>query len=451
MTDNRLRQVLVLFLLALAFLAVLSFIPPFNIGEYTFKRINLISDIEEVPAPVAVHEKDTANSIAPVVVEPVRNGRKPCPEGMTCIEDFSADGSAMSAILDALETSGERRVRILFFGDSFIEGDIFTASLRDTLQSRFGGRGPGLIPITSEVARFRSTISHSFSNWRISSIIQNQIDGEVPLFGPLGSSAVPEEGNYVEYKPGKGQGLLPGADLLYASKAVRRVRITLDDTTVSERILGMAPVLRREKISTRPGRRIRLEIQEPDSITLFGVDFSQGAGIILDNMAMRGNSGMSLTRISSAVWREFDKNEDTRLVVLQYGLNVVGEKDSTNYAGYVASMERVVEKVKLAFPKSSILIISVSDRSTNVDGNYRTIPGIIAMRAAQRTLAQKTGVAFWDLFAAMGGENSMPQFVNRQPPMAGKDYTHVNFLGGRMLSGKLADALFFEMERNENP
>lgn len=449
MTDNRLRQVLFLFLLSLVLLAGLSFIPPFTVGEYSFKRISLISDITEIPAPVT--KPDSVKAPESVIEEPVRHGRKPCPDGITCIEDFSADGSAMSAFLGALDSTSEKRVRVLFFGDSFIEGDIFTASLRDTLQARFGGKGPGFVPITSEVARFRSTIGHSFSGLKSFSIVQNPTEGETPVFGPMGNSAIPEAGGFVEYKPGKGQGLLPGAELLYSSSAVRRLRISLEDTTFSERVLGIAPVLRREKISSRPGRRIRLEFPEQDSINLFGVDFSQGTGVILDNMALRGNSGMSLSRISNNVWREFDRDETTKLVVLQYGLNVVGEKDSSNYDAYVSSMERVVDKVKLAFPGSSILIISVSDRSTNVDGNYRTIPGIIAMRAAQRRLAQKTGVAFWDLFAAMGGENSMPEFVSHQPPMAGKDYTHVNFTGGRFLSRKFAEALFFEKERNANP
>ena len=69
------------------------------------------------------------------------------------------------------------------------------------------------------------------------------------------------------------------------------------------------------------------------------------------------------------------------------------------------------------------------------------------MRKAQRLVAKKTGVAFWDLLEAMGGENSMPKFVNAKPSMAAKDYTHLNFKGGKVLAIKLANALLYEQER----
>jgi lysophospholipase L1-like esterase len=74
---------------------------------------------------------------------------------------------------------------------------------------------------------------------------------------------------------------------------------------------------------------------------------------------------------------------------------------------------------------------------------------IPAMRNTQRQIAQKTGIAFWDMFEAMGGENSMVKFSEGKPPLAAKDYTHLNFKGGRILAGRLVKSLLFEKEKYE--
>lgn len=59
----------------------------------------------------------------------------------------------------------KRPVRIAYFGDSFIEADIFTADLRERFQSEFGGCGVGYVPITSSISGYRPTVRHSFGGW----------------------------------------------------------------------------------------------------------------------------------------------------------------------------------------------------------------------------------------------------------------------------------------------
>jgi lysophospholipase L1-like esterase len=162
---------------------------------------------------------------------------------------------------------------------------------------------------------------------------------------------------------------------------------------------------------------------------------------------MRGNSGIGLGRISGTMLREAQRVRPYNLIILQFGLNVVGENDSVSYSGYIESMVRVINRMKESFADCSFLLLSVSDRSSNQNGEFKTIPGILMMRQAQRLIAKRTGIAFWDLFQAMGGENSMPNFVNAKPAMAARDYTHLNFKGGRFVARKLSDALLYEQER----
>ena len=144
---------------------------------------------------------------------------------------------------------------------------------------------------------------------------------------------------------------------------------------------------------------------------------------------------------------EFNTYRSYKLVILQFGLNMVVE-DSLNYRAYVKRMVRVIENMKKAFPHASFLLLSVSDRSSNSTGRFETMNAIPAMRNAQRMIAQETNIAFWDLFEAMGGENSMVKFVTSKPALAAKDYTHVNFNGGRKLAGSLVKSLLFSHEKH---
>ena len=77
-------------------------------------------------------------------------------------------------------------------------------------------------------------------------------------------------------------------------------------------------------------------------------------------------------------------------------------------------------------------------------GSRQTMPSVKALRRAQREAAMQSGAAFWDVFEAMGGENSMVDYVSRN--WAAKDYTHLSFQGGRELAYALFDALILEKQ-----
>ena len=66
--------------------------------------------------------------------------------------------------LDRMQSKAQRKVRIIHYGDSQIEGDRISSLIRDRLQKEFGGNGPGYIPVKNVVAT--SAISMEISgNW----------------------------------------------------------------------------------------------------------------------------------------------------------------------------------------------------------------------------------------------------------------------------------------------
>ena len=223
----------------------------------------------------------------------------------------------------------------------------------------------------------------------------------------------------------------------------------MDDTLSFDQPLAQSETLQQEVLACKGAQTVKLHFDPFDSLKLYGVSFEESAGIYVDNFAMRGNSGIGLYQIEPTEIKEFDRFQHYKLILLQYGLNVVTENDSLGYDWYIDKMVRVISRLKENLPGSNFLLISISDRSYNQNGKFVTMPNIVLMRNAQREIAKRSKIAFWDLLAAMTGESSMVKMVTAIPPLAAKDYTHVNFGGGRKLAKKLADAILFERVRHE--
>jgi len=96
------------------------------------------------------------------------------------------------------------------------------------------------------------------------------------------------------------------------------------------------------------------------------------------------------------------------------------------------------------WPKADILIVGVSDMSEKNGDGYVTRSSVRKVIEAQRNAAFAEGCAFWNLYEAMGGYNSMPVWVNSH--MAQKDYTHFNREGGHRVAQMLFDAIMAEEE-----
>lgn len=131
------------------------------------------------------------------------------------------------------------------------------------------------------------------------------------------------------------------------------------------------------------------------------------------------------------------------LIVLHYGLNVVGPGSGKKAAdNYGRILDRMIRKFQALQPGTPILVVSVSDRnSRDKDGKITTIGGIRYLVNEQQQAAVRNGVAFWNLFEAMGGTASIKRMAEQKPALANKDYTHLNFRGGKVLAEKLYEAL----------
>ena len=448
MKKSVLRYTGIWIFLVLGGLLLMHLLPGLTIGGHKLRRVDLLSDVRPPAAPV--EEPDTLLPPPPKVKSAFVDT---CRTGMTCIEDYS--DSAMRGMtpfyraLDELLSRSRRMVRIAYFGDSFIEGDILTADLREMLQQKYGGRGVGFVPITSNVSGFRPTVRHTFGGWESHSAMDS-VAFDKSRQGVSGHYFIPGPGAYVELK-----GQNKYASLLDTCRRVSILFYNKGEVTITVRVNRNEPVsetfqptgsLQAMTVEGRIGS-VRWTVERADSTLFYGATMDGDAGIAVDNFSLRGTSGLSLRSIPMHTLREFGRERPYDLIVLQYGLNVATEL-GRNYDKYIAGMHTALEHLKEAFPQAGILIVGVGDRDYKTEeGELRTMPGVKNLMRYQQNLAADAGVAFWNLFEAMGGDCGMARLVEAKPAMANYDYTHINFRGGKHLAQLLYEALVYGKEQ----
>ncbi|MFM8912320.1 MAG: hypothetical protein ACKOE6_05275 [Flammeovirgaceae bacterium] len=425
---------------------LLYFLPPIQGKTISFRKMDLLSDLrttEKKPTPTARTAPADSISSEPTVA---KKSASECTPQLICLEDFSG-GVNMKWFLQSLSQTKHEPVRIAFFGDSFIEGDLLTMSFRDTLQSLFGGKGVGYVPLASEVSHFRTSIQHDFGNIDTYSIV-GQRDDRFPL-GFSGHCFKPNEGAYAEYRPARKKPVdFQVMRLFYQTPSARAIDSIVNDTLSIPSTLEGGPNVQKMTVTETSASSIRFDFTHTDSLNLYGASFETPTGIFVDNFSMRGNSGIGFSFVSDRMLTEFNALQQYRLIVLQYGLNVVSLTDSTNFTSYEINMVRIINRLKRLLPETSFLLVGVSDRASNQNGKFLTYPDIPLMRDVQRRIAAKTKITFWDLYEAMGGENSIVKYVDAKPSLAAKDYTHLTYWGGRKIAVKLAHAILFERNRH---
>ncbi|MDR1879410.1 MAG: hypothetical protein LBQ78_00550, partial [Tannerellaceae bacterium] len=335
----------------------------------------------------------------------------------------------------------ERPVRIAFMGDSFIEGDIVVADFRDALQKQFGGHGVGFVPVTSDAAQFRPTIDQEEEGWTAYSMQKDrQYTYALPgmLFEAhqdIATLSFKTAGRYARLKEPSSLKFLytksgpVEMQLVYHHEADTLTAVFPATLIVSQFVLNDTIS---EGCFTFSGAK---------GFRALGLVLEDNKGVVVDNYSLRGNTGLLLEYLDPADCESFNKIRPYDLIILQYGLNVVNE-EMLQYGWYRQRMVDVVGHIQRCFPDSDLLLLSVSDRAYQHDGEISTMPAVLALLHAQRGIARQANIPFWNVFGAMGGENSMVRYVEND--WASKDYTHLTFRGGREIAKRLTDALMAE-------
>lgn len=348
-------------------------------------------------------------------------------------------------VFEALDQAQKHKVRVLHYGDSQIEIDRITSDLRQSFMSRFGGYGVGLIPAIQTIPTSAISQQCDHELTRYMSYGPTDMRSETGYYGIMGQTAEIDGTVTFEFRP---TGMSKPCTKKFG-------RITILTGLVEQPLQATLKTGNLTLAQTAPTGSTSITFDLPDStrqasITITGRGLihaflldGDDRGVQYDNAAMRGCSGTIFTSIKAASMTSYFSQYTVPLIIMQYGGNVVPYvKTDKQINDYCSSLGRQIAYLHQLAPQSKILFIGPSDMSTNINGKMQSYPSIKPLVNALRRMCNDNDAAFWSLYDAMGGENSMINWVNHNPAWAGSDHVHFTPAGAQHTAEMLLDAIF---------
>lgn len=353
------------------------------------------------------------------------------------------DPTYLDAVFAALDNASRQHMRIIHYGDSQIELDRISCGLRESLQTRFGGHGKGWIPVVPIAGNY--TIATSCSPQLRQGIQYSFSDESKPRNskgGPFATTAY-----------------LDGGSVTVTARASEkekdhytRVHGYSQVKVVSGNNGGNLAVACGNTMATvEPNKSLTVTTLDIDSTSdarvsisghahLYGILLDSPTGVAVDNVPMRGCTGTIFTLLAKEEVADFFKQENVPLIILQFGGNVVPLISEKNLDIVIGQLRSQLDFFKEVAPGSRILFIGPSDMATRKGGGglhtYKNLPMYID---ALKAMCLEAGVAYWDMYAVMGGNGSMVSWVNNG--WAGSDYIHFSTKGAERMAGILSNTL----------
>jgi len=343
----------------------------------------------------------------------------------------------MFAEMEQAQSRGQV-VRVLHYGDSQIEMDRISAQLRSFFQSNFGGGGPGMLPLVQSVpsSAVNQSASGSFTKY------STYGDGIMATSFHLNGSAVFYANATKQSSTDPRIRKFSDIKLLCHNRsgnfsAILKDRIHQTTDTCSTDQCGISCLQWKLDSSTTS-----LQISMQGNTDIYGIMLDNGPGIAVDNIPMRGSSGDVFTKITDTLLTTCYRQSHVGLIILQYGGNTVPSLYSEkSVEAYCNNLQQQIRYIQRCCPSATLLFIGPSDMSTVKNGQLQTYPLLPLLVEKIKETALANGVAYWDIYEVMGGQNSMIAW--EQKGLAGPDYIHFTPAGARKVAKILTNN--FEM------
>jgi lysophospholipase L1-like esterase len=467
--------------LSLNFISFEEIIDPTVQEQADISEILEVTDIEEEEPDSAAFQIVEESTIDSVMVDSEYVYYEPVPIKIDSvvqhIEFRDRTRSSLNKFFEILANIRNQGniIRIMHYGDSQIETDRITDYFRYKLQTQFGGVGPGLVPAVKAFDFKSPMIQTVTGDWKRHTIY-GRVDTTIlhRRYGMMGNfcrftepitdtaetfsmnellnpnkvinyATVSIENSPYSFRTTK---QFQRCKMFYGyNKAEVKVKVFTDENLISEDVLPPVEDYATHTWSFEEApQNIRFEFEAEDSPEFYGFSLEGYSGINVDNIAMRGSGGLFFTRMDLNLLSSLYSLLNTKLLILQFGGNIVpGMRE--NYDWYRRSFSYQLRTLKQIAPDISIVVIGLADMSMKEKDVYVTYPNIPLIRDALKQACFDNDCAYWDMFEAMGGENSMPSWVFHDPPLGEKDFTHFTPQGARYIAKMFYNAFMFEYNR----
>ena len=443
------------FLLLLFFLIVfagLSYVLP---GKLNLPSVESLIPSELVPDLLRKRDHtavtDTSRTDTLALAAPEKNNP---PDSLSALPDSMAS-DPLKVFLDSLEYA-RGPVRIMYYGDSQIEGDRITSYLRTSLRKKYGGTGPGLFLPVMPVTYTKSVYIRASSNWkrynylsfRNGEIAHNALGPFMALcrYLPEGEKSSTNVKSWIRIIPSVfADSTASKYDLL---KILYRntqdnvmIEVRADKFPVITDTLKTANELKEFVCPLYNSKNVLIDFSGRVSPDIYGISIESKSGLIVDNIPQRGSAGLEFTMVDKDDLRESFRYLSPDLVVLHYGLNIV-KNIRKDYSYYEKGLQRQLTLLKEICPGTGIVVVGLTDMAYGEEDNLNSYPNIPNIIDAQKKASLESGALFWDALKAMGGQSTIIKWFGMNPPLAKKDYVHFTDQGADTIARMMMSDLF---------
>lgn len=500
MTPKKALITIISLFLVLGFMAIVFPTDGINISETLSLRFPSLADVFPVADSSANKKHDPEDEIRAMMEATRQKQFAAFADSLRFYEDFFDSGKTRFDLPNndptwfdrfflhlQLASMDSSVVHIVHYGDSQLEEDRISSTIREDLQEEFGGAGPGMLPPVLKIQP--QTTVHWYRGALERFILFGPKDEEAThsRYGPLAQFAnlngtavigikrrldrkdrtkvYPHAGGYATIK------------VLAGKRGRLKVKLDYDRTFTT--VVGLNPDST-EKIKTSvkmveadppvvdssytklnvytwklPDTTSSVKITLTGNTEIYAVSADGAYGVAVDNVAMRGSSGTIFHRIDSELLAESYKAMNAKLIMMEYGGNMVPSISTSNIDYIKKLVTRQILAIQKANPDADIIFIGPADMERQSDGRWKTYPALRMTIAALREVALENGVAYWDMHRVMGGNGTMSKWVKREPPLGFTDHIHFTRRGATHMGDLFSSSLrmyydFFKFRGRHN-
>jgi lysophospholipase L1-like esterase len=364
----------------------------------------------------------------------------------------------------------KRAITILQLGDSHTSADFLTGELRRRLQETYGDGGSGYVTAgRPHIGVLSSTLKISVSQgWTYQALQKSEEVGEFWMSGfNTVASAAGETLSFTAERP-------EIFDVIEI-EAVRRpgggtFEIKLDGNVEGSFDLAgqkVEPVVIRlvpDKGPTNQVREITLTTRSEGIVSIASVAiYNTRAGLTYNSVGYPGATIDILNKLDNRLFVSNLRRLNPQIVVLSFGTNEAS-KANLDIAAYTERYRKVVAKIRAALPAVTIVMIGPPEgeelpshckdkqrenatcrRETTASAGgaceWKTLPKLAEVRDAQRKLAERDGLVYWNWASIMPKECGADRWLTQSPVLMAKDHVHFTIAGYKKSAAAFLETL----------
>ncbi len=374
---------------------------------------------------------------------------------LNTIENDSTSMRLFYKKLVELQDTKKGRVDIIHIGDSHIQADYFSGTIRQKMQLRFGNAGRGLI-FPYRVAKSNEPVSYKTST-NVAWESKRNVFYEKPL--PIGvsgftietSDSLAEINLTVKDQPGLGYGFTKFT--LFQEKGMYNYDISVcDEYNCVQGVFKAIDTSANKFISEisfkQPMSQLVLRNKVTDTLNqqrtrIYGMLLeNDSAGVLYNMIGVNGAEYRHYTMSKYFTQQLAYLNAD--LVIVSMGTNEAFTT-SFDHVEFYKHIDSLITNVKAACPNATILLTTPGDSFRKSRKGRVKNPDMQEARVTIINYCLQHNLPYWDLYEIMGGFGSMAKW--QLAKLSAKDKVHFSGKGYQIQGSLFFQALMKGLDK----